>query len=122
MEEKKIKDKSKLNSAFWLFRLTRTSVFILFFFCVLLFLFYLMGNYQNFMDKTQLLILTVLGFSSVLEVVLSFLGLVEIIFFMITNKFRVNNIFSLLFLILAFITSVIFVIYAVIIKRFATGI
>ncbi|MCR4953395.1 MAG: hypothetical protein K6A43_04910 [Treponema sp.] len=122
MEEKKIKDKSKLNSAFWLFRLTRTSVFILFFFCVLLFLFYLMGNYQNFMDKTQLLILTVLGFSSVLEVVLSFLGLVEIIFFMITNKFRVNNIFSLLFLILAFIISIIFVIYAVIIKRFATGV
>ena len=122
MEEKKIKEKSKLNSAFWLFRLTRTSVFIMFFFCILLFLFYLIGNYQSFMDKTQLLILTALAFASVLEVVLSFLGLIEIVFFMITNKFRINNVFSLLFMILAFITSVVFVIYSVIIKRFATGI
>lgn len=122
MKDKKIKEKPKINSSFWLFRLTRTSVFILFFFCILLFLFYLMGNYQNFMDKTQLLILTVLGIVSVLEVVLSFLGLIEIVFFMIANKFRLNNIFSLLFLIAAFIISIIFVIYAVIIKRFATGV
>ncbi len=122
MKDEKNIEKSWQNSAFWLFRLTRTSVFIMFFFCILLFLFYLIGNYQNFMDKTQLLILSALAFSSILEVVLSFLGIIEIIFFMIANKFSVKNLFSLLFMLLSLIMSIIFVIYSVIIKRIATGV
>ncbi|MCR4733671.1 MAG: hypothetical protein K5829_01525 [Treponema sp.] len=74
------------------------------------------------MDKTQLLILSALAFSSILEVVLSFLGIIEIIFFMIANKFSVKNLFSLLFMLLSLIMSIIFVIYSVIIKRIATGV
>lgn len=122
MKDIKNKNKTNLDSVYWLFRLTKTAVFIMFFFCIILFLFYLIGNYQDFMDRTQLLILTVLAFASVLNSVLCTIGLVEMIFFMITDGFQFKNLMQLLLFVLIFLISLIFAAYSVIIKRFAVGV
>ena len=74
------------------------------------------------MDKTQLLILSVLSFVSVMNIVLSSIGIIELIVFLIAKKVRVKGAFHLLFMLIVLIISIAFAVYSVIIRRFAGGV
>lgn len=105
-----------------LYKLTKSLVAVLFLFIVLLFSFYLIGNYQNFLDKSLLLILNVLSIVSILCTFFSFCGLLENIFFMFTKESKIKNLISILIMFFCIIISIFIEIYSTIIKEIAIGI
>lgn len=84
----KNKHKQKTDNTF-LFKLTwRTSLF-LFLLLAVLFLFYLSGNYQNFLDSTQLFVLFLCSIICIFLFLFSAAGILESIFlFFSTMKKR----------------------------------
>jgi len=60
-----------------LFRVTNRLVYFLFSFSVVIYIFYIAGNYQQFLDNTQKLILTVLAYTSIILIFFCICALVE---------------------------------------------
>ncbi len=70
----------------WLpFLLRRTHLF-LFWFSLLVFLLFLLGNMQEFLDSTQRLLLSLLGFSSVLSAIIGCYVFIALIVYWIVWK------------------------------------
>lgn len=61
----------------FLYRLIKNLVFALFFFCLVLVLMYIVGNYQSFQFESQKLILKTISFSSIALLIFSILILFE---------------------------------------------
>ena len=79
-DQKEPKKKRNFPFAF-LGKLVRNSVFLVLMICVLLFVLYLIGNFQSFTDKTQLRILFALSLTAAALSIMSFLALIlEIVF------------------------------------------
>lgn len=76
----------KLNRKPTFFRITNRLINFLFSFSIVLFLFYVAGNYQLFLDQSQKIILTVLSYISIALIWFCCCGLIEIIFFSIKKK------------------------------------
>lgn len=69
-----------------LFRLTRRTILFLFLFLVVLILFFIIGNYQVFLDSSQKIILQTASFAATALSIISLAGMVETVFCIIQKK------------------------------------
>ena len=92
--------KSKFSNALT-YKVTMTINFIFVFFSILLTALYVIGNYQDFQDKSQQLILFFLSYVSIFSTLLSFLLLIESIVKIFTEKYKIRHIIYSILLILA---------------------
>lgn len=113
---------TKGKSLILLYKLASSMVFIWFSFEFLLFLFYLIGNYQNFLDKSQLLILQLLSYSAVITFCLCFISLSILVILMILRTYKLTNLLRLLPILLALVINIIFLSYSTIITQLSEGI
>lgn len=119
--ENKIKKRRTFPFVF-LGRLTRNSIFLLLLICVLLFALYIIGNYQGFIDRSQLRILTVLSATSVALCVMSILGFIQESIFIFLREKKSSSILSMLFFIFTFAAGFAFIAFSALIRRISTGI
>ncbi|MCR4579760.1 MAG: hypothetical protein K5681_05380 [Treponema sp.] len=100
--------------------MTINLIFVVF--CVLLTLLYIIGNYQNFQDSSQQIILFFLSYVSIFSTLLSTLLLIESIVKIFTEKYKVKNIIYSVLLLLAIIFCIFSTGIAGIISYLSTGI
>ena len=98
----------KLISNSLTYKLSLNLNLLLTIFSLLLITLYIIGNYQNFQDKSQQTILSVLSYVSVFNILLSFLLLVETIFKLATEKRKIKSIINIIYLIFAMFLGLLF--------------
>lgn len=89
------------------YRKLLSLIVFLFLFCLFLCVFYVIGNYKEFLDSSQKLILSWLSVSSIVLGFFSFIGLVVNILLMI-KKIKIKNRISAFLLMIFFILFSIF--------------
>lgn len=124
---KNIKDKDekiKISKSILvtLTKLLNNFISILFIFSIFTFLLYLIGNYQVFLDKTQLIILKVLLITSQTSLIMSIVGIIIMLIKFLLFKFSVKKLINILYYFLPIITSTIFIIYSSLINQLYHGI
>lgn len=121
---KKIKFKysKKIISNSLTYKLSITLDIMLTVFIIVLITLYTIGNYQNFQDKSQQIVLSLLSYTSVFNTLLSLMLSVETIIKLITEKRKISNVFNLIYLILAIVISVGMIVFSNIISYLAMGI
>ena len=80
----------------FLYRLIKNIVFALFFFCLVLVLLYIVGNYQSFQFESQILILRAISFSSIALFIFSILILFETVIRFATKGEKVKSLIVIL--------------------------
>lgn len=105
-----------------LYRFTKSLIFISLSFEIIMFLLYLMGNYQSFLDKTQLLILKTLSINSIISFVICFSAIIEMIFLIILKDFKISNLLRIIPVFLVLIFNVIILAYSTIVIHLSEGI
>lgn len=90
-------------------------------FSLLLITLYIIGNYQNFQDSTQIIILSTLSYISIFNILLSILLFVETLFKIRTEKQKFKNILNIIYLILAILLGILFSSTSNIINYLSTG-
>ena len=98
----------KLISNSLTYKLSLNFNLLLTIFSLLLITLYIIGNYQNFQDKSQQTILSVLSYVSVFNILLSFLLLVETIFKLATEKRKIKSIINIIYLVFAMLLGLLF--------------
>lgn len=108
MAEKNNKKKiSFIDNLVLTYRKLLSLIVFLFLFCLFLCVFYVIGNYKEFLDSSQKLILSWLSVSSIVLGFFSFIGLVVNILLMI-KKIKIKNRISAFLLMIFFILFSIF--------------
>ncbi|MBO4533370.1 MAG: hypothetical protein J5726_06690 [Treponema sp.] len=120
-KQKNAKKKYKFPFVF-LSRLTRNAAFVLFLICIFLFLLYMIGNYQSFVDQTQLLILSILSFCAIVLCIMTVLSFLQEAVFLFIQKKKTGTIFSMLFFLFMLVLGVFFIVFASVIRRLSLGI
>ena len=121
-ERKKISDFFYTNTLHIFNKLTKNCVWLFFLFNVILFVLYVMGNFYNFLDETQLLILKVLTISSIFQSILSLILFIENIIYIFFTHSKVARFFTITFSILSLIIGIVFIIYSTLVKQLSTGV
>lgn len=121
-ERKKISDFFYTNTLRIFNKLTKNCVWLFFLFNVILFVLYVMGNFYNFLDETQLLILKVLTISSIFQSILSLILFIENIIYIFFTHSKVARFFTIIFSILSLIIGIVFIIYSTLVKQLSTGV
>ena len=103
-------------------RLTRNSIFLILLICVLLFILYLIGNFQNFIDKSQLRILAVLSGGAVALCIMSVLGVIEEIVFIFLKEKKAGSFFSIVFFVFTFAAGFAMTAFSTVVRRIAIGV
>lgn len=104
------------------YRLTKNLVYLLLVFTILLFSIYIVGNFQNFLDKSQFLILSILSACSVFMVFLSFVGIIENVIMIFTNRNKGKCFLAIILLFITFIIGMIFIFYSTVIQEISLGV
>lgn len=89
---------------------------------VIFFILYIVGNFQNFTDDAQLLMLSMISIFSILLFITSFAGIIANFVFLfgkVRIKHRIISIISLLFML---VLSIIFLLFSIILKQLSSGI
>ncbi len=120
-KQKPVKKNYKFPFVF-LSRLTRNAAFVLLLICIFLFLLYMIGNYQAFEDKTQLLILSILSFCAIVLCIMTFLSFLQEAVFLFILKKKTGTIFSMLFFLFMLVLGIFFIVFASVIRRLSLGI
>ena len=121
-EKLKIPKKKRVFPYAILGKLTRNSIILDFLICLLLFSLYLIGNFQDFTDKTQIRILVVLSITAATLCILSFFGIIVELVFVFMKSRKTSVFFSILLYIFTLITGAGLIGFATIIRRIAIGI
>jgi len=90
------------------YRMTKTIVALPALFCLFILLFFITGNFQDFSDSTQSIILTTLGIASVFYAIVSFCSLIEgivLLFFKDSLLLR-QKIFFIIFMVFSLVLSI----------------
>jgi len=90
----------KKHSHSFLYRLTRSIWMALTVFCTILLFIYIMGNYQNFQEESQLLILRTIRNVAVVNIIISLPVVLEAIYRLITRENKIKRSILLVLLIL----------------------
>ncbi len=104
-----------------LYRITQTIILTLVIFCVFLLILYIVGNFQNFQDESQKIILKVLLFSAILTSFLTVPIFIENIIMLFTIKKKKMRIISLLLMILTVIFCAFCIIFCGAIELISEG-
>ena len=122
MKERK-KNNKNINSPYKiLYKLTNFFINVFFVFCIVLIILYIMGNYQNFLDKSQILLLTVLSVCSVSMTVMAIISLIENTVLIFLEKTKNNQIKNILWDIFTLIFGIIILIFSIFVKQLSLGI
>jgi len=121
-KSKKINDFFNTNTLRIFNKLTKNCVWLFFLFNLLLFALYVMGNFYNFLDKTQLLILNVLFVSSIFQSILSFILFIENMIYIFFTNLRIRRVFTIIFSLISLVVGIVFIIYSSLVKELAIGI
>lgn len=110
----------KIKTPF-LYRITQTIILTLVIFCIFLLILYIVGNFQNFQDESQKIILMVLLFSAILTTFLTVPIFVENIIMLFTLKKKKMRIISLILMILTVIFCTFCIIFCGVIELISEG-
>lgn len=94
------------------YRKLLSLIVFLFLFCLFLCVFYVIGNYKEFLDSSQKLILSWLSVSSIVLGFFSFIGLIVNILLMI-KKIKIKNRIS------AFLLMIFFILFSILANVFS---
>lgn len=101
------KKSNEQNTSSYLYKVLRILIYCFDIFCALLFAFYIVGNYQNFEDRSQKIILNALSYASIFTCLLTIPVIVDSVFILIgkgsvkkTIKTLVGMILTIVFCIL----------------------
>ena len=100
-----LKNRKKISFTFVL-KLTKTIILTLVVFCLLMNVLYVVGNYQNFQDKSQQIILDTISYTSIITIFLTFPVILESIIRIFTVKKKSDSIKTLILMILAIIIMI----------------
>lgn len=104
-----------------LYRFTKSLIFISLSFEVIMFLLYLMGNYQSFLDKTQILILKTLSVNSIISFVICFSAIIELVFLIVLKDFKLHNLVRIIPVFLVLVFNIIILSYSTIVIHLSEG-
>jgi len=90
------------------YKLTMILQIVLTIFCILLVTLYILGNYQDFQDSTQSILLIILSYTSIFNALLSVCLFVETVFKFFTEKRKFMHIINGIFLLLTAILCIVF--------------
>jgi len=99
--------KTKNNIPFH-YKLLRTILQSLIIFCFLMMCLYIVGNFQNFQDKSQEILLNVLSYTAIFTILLTIPLFVENIIMLFTEKNKFRIILSILMLIFSVLICFLF--------------
>ena len=117
----KIKNSKKRFSNTVTYKLLMTLDLFFLVFSLTLIALYFIGNYQNFLDKSQLIILNVLSFSSIFTILMTTILIIETLIKIFTERHKIINIFNLLYLLITIIFSVICIVVSCTISYISLG-
>lgn len=106
MIKKFLKNTSSRFSNSLTYKVTMTINWIFVVFCVLLLILYIIGNYQNFQDRSQQIILSALSYASVFSALLSLVLLIESIVKIFTERHKIQSAVNAILLAIAIVFCV----------------
>ena len=109
-----------LSNAF-IYRFFMTLDFTISVFCSILAILYVVGNYQNFQDRSQTIIINSLSYASTFNILLSFILIVEAVFKIFTENHKIKHVIHVLILILTIIFCIICTEFSSIIYYLSAG-
>ncbi len=121
MKDKKLKDFINFNTLTIFNKLVKNALWILFVFDIIVFLFYIIGNYFNYTDKTLILILRIMSGTSVMLGIISVVGFFENIVYIFFDKRLFRRIISIIFAIIALAVAVLLIVYSKVLMHLALG-
>jgi len=120
-KEKQTKKRRSFPIVF-LSKLTRNSIFLILVICALLFVLYMIGNFQNFIDKSQLRIISVLSVTATGLCITSVIGLILELIFVFLKEKKTSSYLSILFFVFSFAAGFALITFSAVIRRISTGI
>ena len=120
-DKKELKDFINFNTLSIFNKLVKNALWILFVFDLIIFLFYIFGNYFNYTDKTLILILRIMSGTSVMLGIISVVGFFENIVYIFFDKRLFRRIISIIFAIIALAVAVLLIVYSTVLMHLALG-
>ena len=120
--KKKLKDLINADMLSVFNKLIKNAVWIFFVFDLIIFVFYIIGNYFNYTDRTLILILRILSWTSVMLAIISVVGFFENIVYIFFDKKIFLRIISILFVIITFAVGLLLIFYSTALIHLALGI
>lgn len=90
-------------------------------FSILLVILYILGNYQNFQDHSQKLILDILSYISIFNSIFSILLFIESIFKLILENKKIKTVLNMIFLVFTIILELFCLEISTVISYLSTG-
>ena len=99
---KKIKTdySKKIFSNAFIYRFFLTLNITVSVFCLILVVLYIVGNYQSFQDKSQQIIITCISYTSIFNMLMSLILLIESVFKIFTEKHKIKHILLVILLLI----------------------
>ena len=119
--KKKFKYSKKIISNSIVYKISMTINLAFFLFCIILLLLYFIGNYQDFQDSSQSIILSILFYSSIFNSFFSFLLLIESVLKIFSENKKIRHIINSFFLIIVIIFGIFCMSISNIIMFFSEG-
>ncbi|MBO4858225.1 MAG: hypothetical protein J5527_06905 [Treponema sp.] len=120
-DKKELKDFINFNTLSIFNKLVKNALWILFVFDLIIFLFYIFGNYFNYTDKTLILILRIMSGTSVMLGIISVVGFFENIVYIFFDKRLFRRIISIIFAIITLAVAVLLIVYSTVLMHLALG-
>ena len=120
-DKKELKDFINFNTLSIFNKLVKNALWILFIFDLIIFLFYIFGNYFNYTDKTLILILRIMSGTSVMLGIISVVGFFENIVYIFFDKRLFRRIISIIFAIITLAVAVLLIVYSTVLMHLALG-
>ena len=121
-DKKALKDFINFNTLSIFNKLVKNALWIHFVFDIIVFLFYIIGNYFNYTDKTLILILRIMSGTSVMLGIISVVGFFENIVYIFFDKRLFRRIISIIFAIIALAVAVLLIVYSTVLMHLSLGI
>lgn len=119
--KKKFKYSKKIISNSIVYKISMTINLAFFLFCIILLLLYFIGNYQDFQDSSQSIILSILFYSSIFNSFFSFLLLIESVIKIFSENKKIRHIINSFFLIIVIFFGIFCISFSNIIMFFSEG-
>lgn len=99
------KNRKKISFTFVL-KLTKTIILTLCIFCILMIILYTVGNYQDFQDKSQQIILNTLSYTSIITLFLTIPVIIESTIRLFTVKKKSESIITIILMLITILIMI----------------
>lgn len=123
MENKIISDKKNNFSSYALIcRVIMSFASFLLSCSIIFFVIYIVGNFQNFTDDAQILMLSIISITSILLLIICFAGIIANFVFLFGGVRIKHRIISIVIFIFIIIIGIILLLFSIILKQLSLGI